>query len=117
MIRRPPRSTLFPYTPLSRSDVEIAFARPDLVFDIIEPLIRDIFAVIGRNIETPFPGKGRFDVAANHREDVACQRLDDVEHQVGARERDLHVRSGERRVGEECRSRWSPYHLKKKKRK
>src|SRR5256885_11035797 len=24
------------------------------------------------------------------------------------------VRSGERRVGEECRSRWSPYHLKKK---
>src|SRR6184192_597721 len=33
-------------------DVEIAFARPDLVFDIIEPLIRDIFAVIGRNIET-----------------------------------------------------------------
>jgi aspartyl-tRNA synthetase len=36
-------------------DVEIAFARPDLVFDIIEPLMRDIFAVIGRNIETPFP--------------------------------------------------------------
>src|SRR2546430_14997776 len=26
------------------------------------------------------------------------------------------ARSGERRVGEECRSRWSPYHLKKKKR-
>src|SRR2546427_12284649 len=26
------------------------------------------------------------------------------------------VRSEERRGGEECRSRWSPYHLKKKKR-
>src|SRR2546423_12702628 len=25
------------------------------------------------------------------------------------------VRSEERRVGKECRSRWSPYHLKKKK--
>src|SRR5256885_11953032 len=25
-----------------------------------------------------------------------------------------HARSGERRVGEECRSRWSPDHLKKK---
>src|SRR2546430_11567683 len=25
------------------------------------------------------------------------------------------ARSGERRVGEECRSRWAPYHLKKKK--
>src|SRR5256885_4609279 len=24
-------------------------------------------------------------------------------------------RSGERRVGKECRSRWAPYHLKKKK--
>src|SRR5260370_42214305 len=24
------------------------------------------------------------------------------------------TRSGERRVGEECRSRWAPYHLKKK---
>ena len=38
--------------------------------------------------------------------------------------RDLHkiasvkydVRSEERRVGKECRSRWSPYHEKKKKR-
>src|SRR5256885_7930825 len=28
---------------------------------------------------------------------------------------DVHQRSEERRVGEECRSRWSPYHLKKKK--
>src|SRR5256885_9940455 len=27
-----------------------------------------------------------------------------------------HARSEERRVGKECRSRWSPYHLKKKKR-
>src|SRR5256886_4385418 len=29
----------------------------------------------------------------------------------------LFLRSEERRVGEECRSRWSPYHLKKKKKK
>src|SRR3712207_9566622 len=33
---------------------------------------------------------------------------DRAEHPVG------HSRSEERRVGEECRSRWSPYHLKKK---
>ena len=43
-------------------DVEIAFARPELVFDVIEPLIRDIFAVIGRSIETPFP-RMRYDDA------------------------------------------------------
>ena len=27
----------------------------------------------------------------------------------------IHARSEERRVGKECRSRWSPYHSKKKK--
>jgi aspartyl-tRNA synthetase len=36
-------------------DVEMAFARPDTIFDMIEPLMRDIFAVVGREIETPFP--------------------------------------------------------------
>jgi aspartyl-tRNA synthetase len=36
-------------------DVEMSFARPETVFGIIEPLMRDVFAVIGREIETPFP--------------------------------------------------------------
>jgi aspartyl-tRNA synthetase len=36
-------------------DVEMSFARPETIFDVIEPLMRDIFAVIGREIETPFP--------------------------------------------------------------
>ena len=36
-------------------DVEMSFARPQTIFDLIEPLMRDIFAVIGRSIETPFP--------------------------------------------------------------
>jgi aspartyl-tRNA synthetase len=36
-------------------DVEMSFARPQTIFGIIEPLMRDIFAVIGRQIETPFP--------------------------------------------------------------
>jgi len=36
-------------------DVEMSFARRELIFDTIEPLIRDIFAVIGRRIDTPFP--------------------------------------------------------------
>ena len=35
-------------------DVEMAFARPEIVFGMIEPLMRDIFAVVGRDIETPF---------------------------------------------------------------
>ena len=36
-------------------DVEMSFARPDTIFNMIEPLMRDIFAVVGREIETPFP--------------------------------------------------------------
>jgi aspartyl-tRNA synthetase len=36
-------------------DVEMSFARPDTIFEIIEPLMVEIFAVVGRNIETPFP--------------------------------------------------------------
>ncbi|HET9362213.1 MAG TPA: aspartate--tRNA ligase [Vicinamibacterales bacterium] len=36
-------------------DVEMSFARPETIFGVIEPLMGDIFAVIGRQIETPFP--------------------------------------------------------------
>ena len=35
-------------------DVEVSFARPDTIFGIIEPLMREVFAVIGREIVTPF---------------------------------------------------------------
>jgi aspartyl-tRNA synthetase len=35
-------------------DVEMSFARPDTVFGVIEPLMREIFAVVGRDITTPF---------------------------------------------------------------
>jgi aspartyl-tRNA synthetase len=36
-------------------DVEMSFARPDTIFGVIEPLMQQIFAVIGREITTPFP--------------------------------------------------------------
>jgi aspartyl-tRNA synthetase len=35
-------------------DVEISFARPETIFGVIEPLMRDIFAVVGRDIKMPF---------------------------------------------------------------
>ena len=35
-------------------DVEMSFARPPLVFDLIEPLMQRVFAVIGREVPTPF---------------------------------------------------------------
>jgi aspartyl-tRNA synthetase len=33
----------------------MSFARPDTIFGVIEPLMKQIFAVIGREITTPFP--------------------------------------------------------------
>jgi aspartyl-tRNA synthetase len=36
-------------------DVEMSFARPDTIFGVIEPLMQQVFAVIGREITAPFP--------------------------------------------------------------
>jgi aspartyl-tRNA synthetase len=36
-------------------DVEMSFARPESIFNLIEPLMHDVFAVIGKTIRTPFP--------------------------------------------------------------
>src|SRR2546427_10364807 len=83
MIRRPPRSTLFPYTTLFRS----VFKVPEF---------------------TVFPHKPHVRV------EIACQtchgpieRMRVVGADTGPK---LGDRSEERRVGKECRSRWSPYH-------
>jgi aspartyl-tRNA synthetase len=35
-------------------DVEVSFARPETIFDLIEPLMREVFRVVGKEIETPF---------------------------------------------------------------
>ncbi len=35
-------------------DVEMSFATPEAVFDLIEPLMQEIFAVIGRSVARPF---------------------------------------------------------------
>src|SRR2546426_9922573 len=101
MIRRPPRSTLFPYTTLFRSHLEeevVGVAGP---LEGDEVLVRDLVGVkghlvdvageVGRDVLTPCPplrsGEGG-------RRRTECPR----------------ERSEERRVGKECRSRWSPYH-------
>ena len=36
-------------------DVEMSFARQETIFGVIEPLMREVFGVIGREIATPFP--------------------------------------------------------------
>src|SRR2546425_13295864 len=41
---------------------------------------------------------------------VAFSRADAIEAHLGVKAANLYGRSEERRVGKECRSRWSPYH-------
>ena len=50
-------------------DVEMSFARPETIFDMIEPLMRDIFAVVGRTVETPFPRMPYADAIAKYGSD------------------------------------------------
>src|SRR2546422_9965980 len=98
MIRRPPRSTLFPYTTLFRSGIELK----------------------GRTLG--LFGAGRIGQAVGRRAVPFGLRIvyaarsprPEFERETGAVRvefgRLLSERSEERRVGKEGRSRWSPYH-------
>src|SRR2546422_10070309 len=110
MIRRPPRSTLFPYTTLFRS------ARRVLLEQRVQAHERETLELQVR--VRPAPGG---QIAFEHelsRPVRALQRqMADRHGRVGDGELDWplehpHVagRSEERRVGKECRSRWSPDH-------
>jgi aspartyl-tRNA synthetase len=50
-------------------DVEMSFARPETIFNLIEPLMHDVFAVIGKTITTPFPRMSYADAMAKYGSD------------------------------------------------
>src|SRR3712207_9273627 len=104
MIRRPPRSTLFPYTTLFRSladadDLARQDRREQPDVGLREPLTG----------EGDGPERVALDLG-----DLAVPVEDSEGHARGRGETDdahaPRLRSEERRVGKECRSRWSPYH-------
>src|SRR5256885_17084240 len=99
MIRRPPRSTLFPYTTLFRSRLLAEDGRQQLLFGAQFRL------ALGRDL-------AHQDVAGlDVRSDADDAPLVQVDERLLGHVRDLASdRSEERRVGKECRSRWSPYH-------
>src|SRR3989454_11667672 len=104
MIRRPPRSTLFPYTTLFRSrGVEDGKAYRAGLNNTTTA--RDLGALLA--------------AIAQHRaaSPAACaamlailSRQEFNEGIPAGLPPGIPVRSEERRVGKECRSRWSPYH-------
>src|SRR3989449_9616140 len=101
MIRRPPRSTLFPYTTLFRS----IGAGPAIVVSIILAGATSAFAAITYSefaAMIPISGSAYTYAYATLGELVAWIIGWDLILE--------YARSEERRVGKECRSRWSPYH-------
>src|SRR3712207_9559726 len=107
MIRRPPRSTLFPYTTLFRSeplalrdagDVDLV-AGGEQVIDrqgLADREVRDV-------IDAELPDGGHLGEVLQLTGLGLGQLLAHVGAELDGR------RSDERRVGKECRSRWSPY--------
>src|SRR2546422_11219247 len=98
MIRRPPRSTLFPYTTLFRSFIQtVVIDRPANVHfcaALRESFMIQGFALDREALDHEAFAQSRAKVYIGR--SVYYDRLDE--------------RSEERRVGKECRSRWSPYH-------
>src|SRR3712207_9435950 len=99
MIRRPPRSTLFPYTTLFRSGVSKAHA------DVV--LISGHDGGTGASPLTSLKHAGgpwELGLAETQQTLLLNGLRDRIVVQCDGQ------RSEERRVGKECRSRWSPYH-------
>src|SRR2546429_8405732 len=99
MIRRPPRSTLFPYTTLFRSLVGNVVHGLDALND------KPQFVRVSEPVAPVMGGGGGYGPYFGSIPDFG-----QVEH-GGVKFSDVRDgRSEERRVGKECRSRWSPYH-------
>src|SRR3712207_9048598 len=115
MIRRPPRSTLFPYTTLFRSDPRRG-AREMAVDELAREAdgLEDLRPVVGLDRRDAHLGDRLEQALGDALADVALGGLgvlDALDPPIGDElaER-LEHRSEERRVGKECRSRLSPYH-------
>src|SRR3712207_9291627 len=131
MIRRPPRSTLFPYTTLFRSHSAVDELIPARVRGAVDLVIggsywigtilgslaslvllnTDLFALdLGWRLCFGLAALMGFAILLVRRNVPESPRwlfLHGHEHEA---ERVTADRSEERRVGKECRSRWSPYH-------
>src|SRR5256884_8652825 len=108
MIRRPPRSTLFPYTTLFRSTKTAELAHVILpgsagwcetegTVTSSERRVQRVRAAV------PLPDDVRDDM------EIIYELAKRFGRNWGKPDAQA-IRSEERRVGKECRSRWSPYH-------
>src|SRR5256885_15601345 len=110
MIRRPPRSTLFPYTTLFRSlGPDIAKNLRDYVDNAnngLHPKRKAYLDFVQAALDVATgavpPDPTPTGLFAWRTAKSSSPGADFIQHAA--------LRSEERRVGKECRSRWSPYH-------
>src|SRR2546422_2722178 len=121
MIRRPPRSTLFPYTTLFRSGNKTTnLTSKEARMGKVMRHTLGAFFFSSRRRHTRCSRDWSSDVCSSdlYQRSPVAQRLirsveDAIRRTPSPAEYRLfrrNVRSEERRVGKECRSRWSPYH-------
>src|SRR3712207_9553299 len=121
MIRRPPRSTLFPYTTLFRSrEILIPMSEAELLLPATIGDYTDFYASIfhATNVGKLFrpdnpllPNYKYVPIAYHGRASSIVPSGTLIKRPMGQRKKpEESTRSEERRVGKECRSRWSPYH-------
>src|SRR3989454_990136 len=94
MIRRPPRSTLFPYTTLFRSATVTAAVTDAIGTPLGADSLWSFTTNVPPTVTVQAPAPGATGVPLNTTVTASFSK----------------ARSEERRVGKECRSRWSPYH-------
>src|SRR5256885_13367462 len=102
MIRRPPRSTLFPYTTLFRSEAGIRMLA--LVNDLLD--VAKLESAVGTIHVERTDLRSLIRPVVRELEPQQQQKLIDLRLEL-----DDTPRSEERRGGEEGRSRWAPEHL------
>src|SRR2546425_12218793 len=116
MIRRPPRSTLFPYTTLFRSTAAkkaytIAALAEIVSVDIADDKERAAFVRrFSGDKSTPTGDPTRAGATRQQSVPPAASNIDAETLARAEAALAKYIRSEERRVGKECRSRWSPYH-------
>src|SRR5256885_13357911 len=135
MIRRPPRSTLFPYTTLFRSLSDTRLAPVEVQRDTVkaeyaidprqvclDDMVRYVTEVSRavQDVDEQLKYNAVSAVTLVTRDLFASSEGACIDQSFALTKGSVHVvavsetgdqeRSEERRVGKECRSRWSPYH-------